>query len=327
MTGNLLYRAGTFIDGSIVVPPDHLTNGGAVLQNANIKNVFVGTGWLNGVGAKTRASVDAFSKSMDEDPVNQIAAFYGAFSEHFEGSEVVPIDQGILTDSLIQQIATQVANGVPPDQIKLNFDAAAQARSVTVHLKNNFGEVEEQVKPHAAAASSRDNNEIIDIMPYKGVEDRLGDSTTHAGLDGWHGVLPDGRLYSIEQIASVGNGIDFNENALDGLTVVWTHEILEARTDPYLGSGVVDAKGLELGDFGLNEANLGLNRVGQCGPFHHAIQIEWYLPDGGYETAPGGSEAPQSQANPNGQAHRFLVRSNVYIAAGLLAPPAPSRTK
>jgi hypothetical protein len=201
--------------------PNLQYNGGAILPNPNVADIYVGGYWQTGPGQSDRSYNDAFSGDIVKNPAyNSLWAQYGVGQGSFLGSTNVGCGTpSVVTDSDIQRIVlNQKMSGKFGDNPQTIY---------TVYL------------PPGTVLQTPDGPTSLD---------KIG---------GYHGSFrgPDGKpiYYAAIAYGQGNNGIDFDGNPRDALSIVASHEWTEAATDP----NVSDANRGVAGALGWYDQNYG----------------------------------------------------------------------
>ncbi|MFT3842628.1 MAG: hypothetical protein QM723_36900 [Myxococcaceae bacterium] len=180
-------------------------HGGKVLDKMDVTPVYVGDYWKTAPGQKIRAHNDAAMADLVKNPdVTGIWAQYGVGKATISPSLGLPManPKSLSQDQIEALVKQQVLKG--------KFDISNHQR-------------------------------VFDLVLPPGCALIAGDgSSSHAGLGGFHGsVKVAGREIYYSAIANpekvrneLPNSIDFNGNTADGLSIIESHELTEAATDP-----------------------------------------------------------------------------------------------
>ena len=239
-----------------------LTNqGGAVLTQPVISNIYVGSYWNTAAGQKDVQQNNAMATDFGKSQLMDVAGQYGAGKASFAGSTVQSSSLKTLTESDIQSVVQQaIASG------------SVQKNAQGIYTV---------------------------ILPPGVVLDAGGGVTSKQGLGGFHGSYDDGSGHPVYYAAiaysdTKGNGINFDGNSEDAVNITESHEWMEAMTDPDVNSTISGlgtawydtTNNAEIGDEMMPlELNAGLN-IDQsfekdAGGF--AQQMEWSNQDNLFE--------------------------------------------
>jgi hypothetical protein len=319
--------------------------GSTVVRNPELYNIFVG-GWnSNPTLIAARQALDQSTKSLSTDPSGNIVKEYGVGSSTFAGSDVVPVNQGPWNQTLAGEVAAQENQGLRGNNVQLTFSTAVK-QALVPHLQritdyllqqgwqavqpplqkvSHFWTQEAPTGITKQAAVPSNRIYVIYLAPGMWLDPFQG------GLGGYHFFNSDGTEVAIispsvrELIANqwLDAGINFNGNPLDGWSIIASHEIAEAETDPLVGGGVVYANGDEIGDPPLNGALVPFPEVAQCGADHVARQV---LPSNKYKGYFTSTPVPEGAVplfqtrsyfkappGPDGKQKTYEVRSTYHL--------------
>jgi hypothetical protein len=237
---------------------------GALLKSAVIYTIYYGDYWSTTQGASDMQFNDGFAQAIGKSPIEGVIAEYNVGPSTFGSSSVV---------------AHTFKTGE-------NFTDAQAQQVVQAEL--------------TAGHVSRQAQGIYTVIAPPGVVVDTGGGLSTDGIGGYHMVFTgtDKKpvYYSvIVNSDSNGNGIDFNGNHLDAVTITESHEWVEAETDPDISSGWHDANtGGELGDVGIWDLDKQLSNntfdMSRCWARQtdgYAYQEEWSMHDKQFEVQPG----------------------------------------
>lgn len=266
----------------------HLTYyGGAVLDKPVLHGIYVGDYWSSAQGQKDVTHNDAFMKDIGNSSLPTTWMEYGAGRSTFGGSALVGGGSPtVITDAQAQQIVKDaIASG------KVTKDAQG---------------IYQVILPPGCVADTGQKDPSTGT-PY---------DSKH-GVGGWHQSFDDGHgnpvYYDVIAYSDTsGNGINFDGNPEDNITITQSHEISEAVTDPDVNSPI-PGRGLawydfdtvpvlngqwgENGDIGIMQAELSGGLFGDLSGAYQmvdgfAMQNEWSNKDGVSEVA-GSTTSPQ----------------------------------
>ena len=196
-----------------IVPAQLTYHGGPLLANAEVTTIFWGTAW-------------------DTDPLlGQLDSFFDF----------------IVGSSLIDQLAEYNAPGftighgkhVASVQITTDPPATIDDSQIQTELGN--------LVSSGAVGPANANSVFFFFMP-SGVTVTLQGASSCQDFCGYHNSTPGGLVYAVDTYDDCP-GCQFAGTLLDSSTVVASHELCEAITDPIPGSGWVDdSTGFEIGD-------------------------------------------------------------------------------
>jgi len=179
-------------------------HGGDVLEHVNVTPVYVGNYWQTGEGDGIRTHNDAaLADLVKNKDVTGIWAQYG-------------VGQGTTTASM------NLAMGNPKVMTQEQVEALVKKEVLSGKFDTSNPE------------------RVFDLVLPPGCELIAGDgSNSHDGLGGFHGsVKVAGRevyyaaIANPERTAAGPNSIDFDGKVGDGLSIIESHEVTEAATDP-----------------------------------------------------------------------------------------------
>lgn len=249
--------------------PYNLTNhGGAVLTKPVIHNIYIGSYWNSGQGAKDKTENEAMAKDFGQSKMMDVAKQYGAGATSLGNSTVVSEKSPKkMTDADIQKaVKTALAQG--------------------------------QVTKDAQGLYTV-------VLPPGTVLDAGGGVTSKGGLGGYHGSFDDGHGNPVYYAAiaysdTKGNGINFDGKPQDNVNITESHEWMEAMTDPDVNS-TIPGRGLgwyddvadgEIGDLMMPQELQAGRPIGQsfekdAGGFMQ--QMEWSNKDKLFEIDTAGN--------------------------------------
>jgi len=193
--------------------PPHLTyRGGPLIQNVEVTTIYWGSAWQND---PIRPQLDAFfdfivtSSLLDQLAEYNVPSFTIGHGKHV-GSFIVPQNPPATVDdtAVAAFVQQQIASGAVPAQ---------------------------------------NVNSLYFVFTPSGVTVTLQGSSSCKQFCGYHNT-PDGSLfYGVVPYADC-QGCDFAGTVFDSMTVIASHELCEAITDPVPGNGWYDDANGEIGD-------------------------------------------------------------------------------
>jgi hypothetical protein len=272
-------------DGSFIRAPKGFHVGSRVIPDLSVVTIYLGKQWQTRLGKAMAAANDAFMRSLDDpnNGFNRLLAQYGAPRQHFLRSVVVPIEQGVLTEGLAKDIASQIAEGVPPDKVRIDVDHPSL-------LSGWISDLEQLLLDPGHPKKDILYNIVTErgvVLMGNGLSSKHGKGTY---LGGEHMVLSPDRQVSMESWSTEDNGISYGDNAIQSITGVESHEIGEDRTNGFGSGGVSGAKGAELYDL-TDESGLGGQALLECDR-GFAVELAWSRLERAYEAAPASQQDP-----------------------------------
>jgi hypothetical protein len=211
--------------------------GGGVLDKPVVTNMYIGDYFKTAQGQKDVAHNDAFMKDFVQNKdYNSIWHQYGVDTGSTEASHV--LGGNIKSNAVITQ-----------KQIEGMLQKAI---------------ADGTVKPSAQS--------IFNFVLPPGATLKMDDgSSSKQGLGGFHSSIhtPDGKevFYAANAYSQGRNGIDFtNGNAQDNISIVESHEISEAATDPHVQDAIDHNNNGELGWMDMNNGEIGDIEVNDAPP-------------------------------------------------------------
>lgn len=227
-------------------PYDLTYQGGRVLKNPELQHIYVGAYWVTPEGKADAQYNDAFGKEVVGSSHQALLAQYGVGKGSFGGSTVAGTTRDPATFSkadVIALVQQQIASGAVKDGPE------------TVHMV---------------------------VLPPGTVLEADGGVTSKDGLGGFHGSYTDASgknvYFGVLAYSQGDNGIDFTGNARDNLSIVESHELDEAATDPDVGNGRLgwyNAQYGEIGDLAVNSGLVPLDKAWGRDSGGYAVQVEW----------------------------------------------------
>ena len=224
-------------------------NGGKVLTAPEFQPIYLGNYWKTPAGAADRTANDAFAHEVVTSNHQSILAQYG-------------VGKGTAADSVVVK---------------------AMAPKTFTH-----DDVVALVKQQIAAGSVKDGPQTVHMVvlpPGTVLKDGNADSTQ--GLGGFHGSYVDAAgksvYFGVVVYSDKNNGIQFDSNARDNLSIIESHEFDEAATDPDVENGKLawyNNKYGEIGDLAVNSGLVPLDQAYGRDSGGFAVQAEWSNKDG-----------------------------------------------
>lgn len=188
-----------------VTSPQLTFRGGKVLENPQFVPIYLGQYWSTKVGKSDRAYFDKFCRDLPQSDYTSVWKQYGAGAGECVGSDIAKAPRRInVGEAQIQQIV----------QAEISSRRVPTTNGETVYTV---------FLPPGVVLASEDGY------------------TSKEGLGGYHGSYTDAagkKVYYAAVVYSRGdNGIDFNGNARDNVTITASHEWSEAVTDPDVNNG------------------------------------------------------------------------------------------
>jgi hypothetical protein len=237
------------------IAPELDYRGGKVLANPSFTNIYYGSYWTTAAGKADAAFEDGFGKTIVSSKYTSIWAQYGVGKGTFLGSSAAAsagTPKSVNEAKIRQIVAAQIASGAAP-------------------------------RPDGATVYTV-------ILPPNTVLKTDGASSLD-GLGGYHGSFNDlktgKRVYYAAIAYSKGdNGIDFNGNPRDNISITTSHEWTEAATDPDVNNGKLGWYDYNLGEVADIPINQGL-RIDQAYGIvgGYAVQKLWSNVDGRNEVS------------------------------------------
>lgn len=229
----------------LITSPELSHRGGAVLKDPKVYNLYIGSFWNSPGGYKERQYIDNFSKFIGQSTYNKSWTEYGGGKLKYTGSSVIAnsTSKKIWNESdIVQQISSQLSS-----ELKRTY--APQT-------------IYNVVLPPNAVLKSQDGSSSLE------------------GLGGYHGSFDKpglGRVYYSAVVHADGmNGPAFKDRAVDNMTVIESHELTEAITDPDVNNGKLGWYNDRYGEVGDIPIALGLHGdqlVKKVGKYW--VQKEW----------------------------------------------------
>lgn len=218
--------------------------GGKVLKNPTFQPIYFGDYWKTENGAADRKYNDAFASEVVTSKHQDVLSQYGVGKGSSEASVVVKgAPTRVTKDDVIALVKQQLSLG------------AVKSGAETVHMV---------------------------VLPPGAVLDAGNGVDSTQGLGGFHGSYIDeaGKsvYFGVVAYSEGKNGIDFNGNARDNLTIVESHEFDEAATDPDVGNGKLawyNSKYGEIGDLAVNSGLVPLDQAYVKDAQGYSVQVEW----------------------------------------------------
>lgn len=232
--------------------------GGKVLKHAKFVSIYLGKFWKSVKGKAMKATNDLFAKTLFNGRHMEIWAQYGIGKGTFVASDVVA--------------PAKTPKTIDDDQIQY-----------IVQKEIDAGRVPQEDGQTVYTVYLPPDTELI----------APGGSSSFDGIGGYHMSYntADGKkvYYSAIVFAEGKNGIDFDGNPQDNISIASSHEWSEAVTDPDVNNGKLgwynDTYG-EIGDIPIM-MGMPLSEVyGRLDGF--AVQKEWSNKDGKAEIVPAG---------------------------------------
>lgn len=192
--------------------PQLTYRGGPLIQNVEVTTIYWGTAWSND---PIRAQLDAFfdfvvtSSLIDQLAEYNVPGFTIGHGKHV-ASLVVPQDPPATLDdpAIVAFVQQQIASGAVPAQ---------------------------------------DANSLYFVFTPSGVTVTLQGSASCQQFCGYHDTPDSSLFYAVVPYADCP-GCDFTGTVFDSMTVIASHELCEAITDPVPGNGWYDDANGEIGD-------------------------------------------------------------------------------
>jgi len=238
--------AGTLSELKPHTPPEELKfYGGKVLKNPQFVNLYFGSYWKTKNGKSDLSFNDSFTKDYLQSSQMGIWKEYKAGSGTFLGSQVIPerkYPKTIGQNKIIEIISAALQQGT-----------LAKPDGQTIYSV---------FLPPGAILQSPDG--------YTSLE----------GLGGYHGSFDAAngkRAYFAGIVYGKGkNGIDFDGNSRDNISIVSSHEWSEAVTDPDVNNGKLGWYNNDYGEIGDIAINMGLPLKDVWGKLDgYAVQKQW----------------------------------------------------
>jgi len=218
--------------------------GGKVLKNPVFQPIYLGDYWKTEKGAADRKYNDGFVKEVVTSKHQDLLAQYGVGKGGSQPSVVVNGAPTRVTQAdVIALVQKQLSSG------------AVKPGPETVHMV---------------------------VLPPGAVLDAGGGVDSTKGLGGFHGSYVDASgknvYFGVVAYSEGRNGIDFNGNARDNLTIVESHEFDEAATDPDVGNGKLgwyNSRYGEIGDLAVNSGLVPLDQAHVRDEHGYEVQVEW----------------------------------------------------
>ena len=228
----------------------NLTNrGGKVLTAPEFQPIYVGSYWRTPAGTADRAYNDAFARELVTSNHQAILAQYG-------------VGKGSTADSVM-------VKGASPKTF-------------------THDDVVKLVKQQIALGTVKDGPQTVHMVvlpPGTVLVDGNADSTQ--GLGGFHGSYVDAAgksvYFGVVVSSDQTNGIQFDSNPRDNLSIIESHEFDEAATDPDVENGKLawyNNKYGEIGDLAVNSGLVPLEQAYGKDSGGYAVQAEWSNKDG-----------------------------------------------
>jgi len=228
-------------------------HGGRVLDAPVYTPIYLGKYWTTAQGQADKAHNDAFAQEYGTSAHESILKQYNVGQGSFGGSSVVNVanPSRVTEDDVQKLVKQQLASGA--------------------------------VKPNAQGVYTV-------VLPPGTILD-AGDVTSEDGLGGFHGSYNDAGgkkvYYAVIAYSKGNNGIDFDGNAQDNISITESHEWDEAATDPDVNNGTLgwynDKLNMELSDEAISQLSLS-DAFGTDNGF--VVQKEWSNKDGQFEVTP-----------------------------------------
>lgn len=232
--------------------------GGKILKTPKFVSIYLGKFWQTLKGKALKVYNDKFARSLFKSRHMEIWKEYGVGKGTFLGSDVVTpaVTSRTINDTQIQRLVQKEidAGRVPPEN----------------------GETVYSV-----------------YLPPGMVLRAPGEGTSLDGIGGYHMSYntADGKkvYYSAIVYSDGENGIDFNGNPKDNMTIVSSHEWSEAATDPDVNNGKLGWYNDEYGEIGDIPLSMGMPLNEVYGRINgYAVQKEWSNKDSRAELVPAG---------------------------------------
>jgi hypothetical protein len=227
-----------------------LTNrGGKVLTAPEFQPIYLGSYWKTPVGAEDRKYNDAFAHEVVTGNHQAILAQYG-------------VGKGSAADSVVVKAATP--------------------------KRFTHDDVVALVKQQIATGAVKDGPQTVHMVvlpPGTVLVD--GNATSLQGLGGFHGSYLDAAgksvYFGVVCYSDQKNGIEFDSNPRDNLSIIESHEFDEVATDPDVETGRLgwyNNKYGEIGDLAVNSRLVPLDQAYGRDSGGFAVQVEWSNKDG-----------------------------------------------
>jgi len=188
-------------------------HGGALIQNVRLITVYWGSAW---VADPVRAALDEFANFFVSSPLLDQLAEYNVPGQ--------AIGHGTHAQTFLD-------TSDPPQTLA---DTDIQA-----YLQRQIAQ---------GRLESPDANTVYAVFLPSGVTVVLEGQASCQQFCGYHSATPDNSLVYIVDTYDDCFGCQFASDTLASSTVVFSHELCEAITDPHLDGWFDDATGLEIGD-------------------------------------------------------------------------------
>lgn len=234
--------------------------GGKVLKKPNFVSIYLGKFWQSVKGKAMKAWNDQFAKALFKSRHMDIWAQYGAGKGTFVGSDVVA--------------PAKTPKTIDDDQIQYIV----------------------QKEIDAGRVPKEDGQTVYTVyLPPDTVLEAPGGGSSLDGIGGYHMSYntADGKkvYYSAIVFAQGQNGIDFNGNPQDNISIASSHEWSEAVTDPDVNNGKLGWYNDTYGEIGDIPFTMGMPLSDIYGRIDgYAVQKEWSNKDGKAELVPAGEE-------------------------------------
>jgi hypothetical protein len=229
------------------------------LDNPVLNPIFLGDYWSSPSGQLEQGSINGFAQEFGHSAMANVVSQYGVGQANFGGStQLSGASPKSVNDAGVQKLVQQaIASG--------------------------------GVKPNAQGVY------MVFLPPGTELVDPQG-NTSKQGLGGYHSSYLDANgkpvYYVAVAYAQMGNGINFDNVPVDGMTIAASHEVTETETDPDVNSQdpsrqigwYDDGNNAEIGDLAIDM--LPLDQTFQKDAAGHAVQVEWSNKDGAFEIAP-----------------------------------------
>jgi hypothetical protein len=202
-----------------LIPAGLSYRGGPLIKNVAIHSVYWGNYWSTASSPST-ADIDGFLSFLVQ------SSF---MNELFQYSEpAYPIGMGSLVQSTVLNIA--VGASITDAEIQ------AQVRSFPLSTKSN--------PEHPPVYI----NDLYMVFVPPGVQVVMGGTMSCSSFCGYHDDISGARYYGVIAYPNCV-GCDNAGSVFNSLTMVTSHEVAEAITDPIPGAGWYDNQFGEIGDF------------------------------------------------------------------------------
>ncbi len=228
------------VEGANLAPTGHLTyHGGHLLTNVEVYTIFWGSAWQIAPQHNLIQQINSFFDSILTSSMMDLLNEYSVPG--------MTIGHG-------KRVGSTIITNSEPGTIVGN------SRQITdIQLQQSL----QNFISHGIIPQPNSNTLYFVYLPPN-VISVLGNSSSCVNFCGYHGHIGNSIFYAVEPFVTC-NGCSFG-NILDTLTIVSSHELCEAITDPGLDAWFDPTNGNEIGDI----CNRIFQRIGS-----YAVQLEW----------------------------------------------------